>query len=74
MTCPESNFALKNFTLGSKVYSSQFYPVLLAQDFIVDVLQLTVTEKATNKTPSQEIKPEEIIYLPFNNIAIEWVS
>lgn len=68
-----ADYALKHFTLGSKVYASQFYPVLLSQNLIKDVLQLTITEKSNNKPIPSDMKPEEMLFLPFNNIAIEWI-
>lgn len=66
-----ADFAYRNFTLGSEIYPSHFYSVLLTQPLVLDVVKLTLTEKSTGKAPPSEVKSDQMATLPFNNIVIE---
>lgn len=65
-----ADFAKLHFSLGSEVYSSRFFAVLLSDSLILDVTNLQFRIKATGNVPS-EIKPEEIASLTPSDITIK---
>jgi hypothetical protein len=63
----------KHFSLGSEVYGSRFFAILLNEPLILDVMTLTLRDRLSGNDAPSEIKPEQIASLAFNDIFIQQV-
>jgi uncharacterized phage protein gp47/JayE len=68
-----ADYAVQHFTMGSEIYPSRFYRVLLEQPQVLDVEQLKLTERSSGKPAPADMKPEHIASLNFNDIYLEQV-
>jgi uncharacterized phage protein gp47/JayE len=68
-----ADYAVQHFTMGSEIYPSRFYRVLLEQPLVLDVEKLILTHRSSGKSAPADMKPEHIASLNFNDIHLEQV-
>ena len=65
-----TDFARKNFRLGTEVYPSRFFSTILAHPDVLDVVTLQVRHLRSGNLPPGLIQDDEIASLSFNDIFI----
>lgn len=68
-----ADFARSHFKLGSEVYPSRFFAVILASEHVLDVMSLQLRDRVSGRITANEIKDDEIASLSLNDIFIEQV-
>jgi uncharacterized phage protein gp47/JayE len=67
------DFAEKYFKLGAEVYPARFFPIILANSNILDVITMQFCERSSGKIVPSEMKDDEIASLNLNDIHLKQI-